>query len=91
MNAFDIFLLILISVLGLVGLLKGLVRLLIGVGALITAFIIAAQSHQKVTSTINGIVEMPDPIVSLISSYRSSLERCWLERSSLSYFADCSR
>ena len=67
MNAFDIFLLILISVLGVVGLLKGLVRLLIGVCALIAAFIIAAQSHQKVAATINGIVQIPDPIASLIS------------------------
>ena len=67
MNAFDILLLALIVVLSLIGLLKGLTRLLIGVGALVTAFIIAAQFHQQVASAVARIVEMPEPITSLIS------------------------
>ncbi|MEE2790785.1 MAG: CvpA family protein [Acidobacteriota bacterium] len=67
MNAFDILLLILISVLGLIGLLKGLTRVLIGTGALVTAFLIAAQFHQQVASAIARVVEIPEPVSSLLS------------------------
>ena len=56
MNAFDILLLVLIAVLSLIGLLKGLTRLLIGSGALVTAFIVATQFHQQVASAVARIV-----------------------------------
>mgnify|MGYP001161249087 FL=1 len=67
MNAFDILLLILIGILGLIGLLKGLTRVLIGAGALVTAFLIAAQFHQYVASAIARVVEIPEPVSSLLS------------------------
>ena len=44
MNGFDIFLLVMACLLVLVGMIKGIVRILIGVAALVAAFALAAGS-----------------------------------------------
>lgn len=53
MNQFDIFLLAMACVLVLIGVLKGLVRILIGVAALIAAFALAARYHQPLAERIS--------------------------------------
>jgi len=47
MNAFDIAVLVVAGVLALIGLLKGVVRILVGIGALIVAFLLASRFHQR--------------------------------------------
>jgi len=55
MNIFDIVLLVLACCLVLVGMIKGLVRILIGVAALIAAFVLAARFHQPLADALSGI------------------------------------
>ena len=53
LNHFDIFLLAMACVLVLFGMLKGLVRILIGVAALIAAFALAARFHQPLAERLS--------------------------------------
>lgn len=45
MNAFDVVLLVLLGVLVVVGVFRGMVRILVGIGALVAAFALAARYH----------------------------------------------
>lgn len=67
MNAFDIALLVLLGVLVLVGLAKGLARILIGIGTLLLAFGLAARFHQDLAPRLAGF-GWPDELLKL-SSY----------------------
>jgi membrane protein required for colicin V production len=55
MNTFDIVLLALACLLVIVGMVKGLVRILIGVAALIAAFAVAARYHQPLADQLSGL------------------------------------
>lgn len=66
LNAFDLLLLVLVGLLVLIGLLKGLTRLLIGIGALVAAFILAARFHGLVAASVLGVMDMPAPAAKLI-------------------------
>jgi membrane protein required for colicin V production len=68
MNYFDIALLILASVLILIGVMKGLVRLLIGLAALIAAFAVAARFHQPLAASMDS-VEIHDGALMLLSYF----------------------
>ncbi len=52
MNGFDMILLAAMGVLVVVGLMKGLVRILVGFGALIAAFVVASMFHQPLADRI---------------------------------------
>ncbi len=56
-NTFDVLLLVLVGLLVLLGVLRGLTRLLIGVGALVAAFMLAAQFHWQVTVSMARVVD----------------------------------
>ena len=64
-NAFDVLLLVLVGLLVLLGVLRGLTRLLIGTGALVAAFMLAAQFHRQVAVSMVRVVEMPEPVANL--------------------------
>ena len=64
-NAFDVLLLILVVLLVVLGALRGLTRLLIGTGALVAAFMLAAQFHEHVGASMGRVVEMPEPVANL--------------------------
>ncbi len=66
LNAFDLLLLVLIGLLVLVGLLKGFTRLLIGIGALVAAFILAARFHGVGAAAVRGAMDMPEPAANLV-------------------------
>ena len=66
LNAFDLLLLILVGLLVLIGLLKGLTRLLMGIGALVAAFILAARLHGLAAASVLGVMDMPVPAANLI-------------------------
>ena len=53
MNSFDIVLLVLACVLVVIGMAKGLVRILIGLAALVAAFALAAIYHQPLADRLN--------------------------------------
>jgi membrane protein required for colicin V production len=55
MNTFDIVLLVLGCCLVLLGMFKGLVRILIGVAALVAAFALAARFHQPLADRLSAI------------------------------------
>jgi len=65
-NGFDIGLLILLALLVLFGLIKGLTRLLIGMGALIVGFLLAAQFHQQLAVKLTWI-NVNEDILKLIA------------------------
>jgi membrane protein required for colicin V production len=65
-NQFDLFLLVLACVLVVVGMLKGLVRILIGLAALVAAFAVAARYHQPLAHRMSGLDIGFEPL-SLIS------------------------
>jgi len=65
-NGFDIGLLILLVLLVLFGLIKGLTRLLIGMGALIVGFLLAAQFHQQLAVKLTWI-NVNEDILKLIA------------------------
>ncbi len=64
-NAFDVLLLVLVGLLVLLGVLRGLTRLLIGTGVLVAAFMLAAQFHGQVAVSMVRVVEMTDPVANL--------------------------
>ena len=66
MNGFDIFLLVLACLLVLVGVIKGIVRILIGVAALVAAFALAAYYHQPLASRL-GVLDVSEGILRLIA------------------------
>ena len=66
LNAFDLLLLVLVGLLVLLGLLKGLMRLLIGIGALVAAFVLAARFHGLAAASVLGVMDMPAPAANLV-------------------------
>ena len=66
-NTFDVLLLVLVGLLVLLGVLRGLTRLLIGVGALVAAFMLAAQFHWQVAVSMTRVVEMTEPVANLVA------------------------
>lgn len=65
MNAFDMILLVLVAALVVLGLLKGLVRSLAGIGALIVAFVVASRYHQPLAQRL-GWLDWPVEVTRLI-------------------------
>jgi len=61
MNGFDIALLVLASVLAVLGLLKGLVRILVGLAALVAAFALAARYHGPLADGLSWIDVSREP------------------------------
>jgi membrane protein required for colicin V production len=66
MSNFDIVLLIMAGILVLVGMMKGLVRILIGVAALVAAFALAARYHEPLAARL-AAVDLPDEPLRLLS------------------------
>ena len=67
LNALDVLLIGLAGVLVLLGVLRGLTRLLVGIGALIAAFMLAAQFHWQAAASMVRVVEMPEPAAKLVA------------------------
>jgi len=67
LNGLDVLLIVLVGVLALLGVMKGLTRLLIGIGALIAAFVLATQFHERVASSLAGWVSIDEPLLKLIA------------------------
>lgn len=65
MNGFDIVLLVLMGVLVVIGLLKGLVRILIGLAALVVAFLVAGFYHRPLAERFTSL-DVPSGALSLI-------------------------
>jgi len=65
-NGFDIALLVLAGALVVVGMIKGLVRILIGIAALVAAFALAAHYHAGLAGRI-GVVDVDPGVRSLIA------------------------
>ena len=97
MNAFDGLLLVFVGLLVLLGVLRGLTSLLIGTGALVVAFMLAAQFHEQVAGLMVRVVEMPEPVANLAAylaiflgpmlagSLVASALRRWLKTTMLSW------
>ncbi len=66
MNGFDIALLIFMGILVVVGLMKGLVRILVGFAALVTAFIVATMFHRPLAESL-GRLDISVEILRLLS------------------------
>jgi membrane protein required for colicin V production len=66
MNGFDVFLLVLACLLILVGVIKGIVRILIGIAALVAAFALAAYYHQPLATRL-GVLDVSDGVLRLIA------------------------
>ncbi len=64
-NAFDVLLLVFVGLLVLRGTLSGLTRLLIGTGALVAAFMLAAQFHGPVAASLVRIGDLSEPAADL--------------------------
>lgn len=64
-NAFDLLLLVLVGLLVAAGLIKGLTRLLIGIGALVAAFVLAARFHAQAAAALAGVTGAPEPAANL--------------------------
>ena len=64
-NGFDTVLLVVIAVLMLVGLGKGLARIAIGVGALVAAFLLAAQFHTPVAAAVMASTGLSEPVAAV--------------------------
>jgi len=62
MNTFDIVLLVLACVLVVVGMIKGLVRILIGLAALVAAFALAARYHRPLAERLGGLEIGEEPL-----------------------------
>lgn len=58
MNGFDVALLALACVLVLLGMIKGLVRILIGVAALVAAFAVAARFHEPLAERLAALADL---------------------------------
>jgi len=65
-NGFDITLLIVACVLVLVGVMKGLVRILIGLAALVAAFALAARFHKPLADRLS-FISLPDEPLMLLA------------------------
>jgi membrane protein required for colicin V production len=65
-NGFDILLLVLLGVLVVLGLVKGLTRLLIGIAALVCGFVLASQFHQQLGARMTWL-NFGDDILKLIA------------------------
>ncbi len=65
MNGFDIVLLASMGILVVVGLMKGLVRILVGFGALIAAFLVASMFHEPLADRL-GLFDLPVGVLRLI-------------------------
>jgi membrane protein required for colicin V production len=66
MNGFDIALLVFAGVLVVLGMVKGLVRILIGIAALVAAFALAAYSHAGLAAKL-GVFEAAPEVRGLIA------------------------
>ena len=66
MNGFDMLLLTLAAVLVVIGMVKGLVRILLGIAALVAAFALAVQYHRPLADRLGGL-DMPGGVLSFIS------------------------
>lgn len=66
MNGFDIALLIVMGILVVLGLMKGLVRILVGFAALVAAFVVAGMFHRQVAAGL-GRLNISDEILRLLS------------------------
>lgn len=66
MNGFDIGLVVILLLSIMLGLLKGLTRVLIGIGALIAAFMLAAQLHGGLAAQLHG-TGIPEPALMLLA------------------------
>ncbi len=62
LNAFDVLLLVFAGLLVLRGVLRGLTRPPIGVGALVGALMLAAQFHWQVAVSMVRVVGRPEPM-----------------------------
>lgn len=62
MNTFDIVLLVLACALVVVGMVKGLVRILIGLAALVAAFGLAARYHRPLADRLGGLEIGEEPL-----------------------------
>jgi membrane protein required for colicin V production len=71
-NALDIGLLALVGILAGVGLLKGLTRLLIGIAALLAAFLLAALFHERLADRLAAWIDAPRPAL-LLAAYLAIL------------------
>ena len=65
MNGFDIALLIVMGILVVVGLMKGLVRILVGFAALVAAFLVASRFHRPLAESL-GRLDVSIEIVRLL-------------------------
>jgi len=66
MNGFDVFLLVMACLLVLVGVIKGIVRILIGIAALVAAFALAAYYHQPLAARL-GVLDVSEGVLRLIA------------------------
>lgn len=66
LNAFDLLVIVLVGLLVLLGLRRGLARLLIGIGALVAAFILAARFHGLAAEAVSGALDVPEPAANLL-------------------------
>lgn len=66
MNGFDIALLVFMCVLVVIGLIKGLVRILVGLAALVTAFVAACFYHRPLADLMSSL-SLPEGVLRLIS------------------------
>lgn len=66
MNGFDIFLLALACVLVVIGVIKGIVRILVGIAALVGAFALATYYHEPLASRM-GVLDVSDGALRLIA------------------------
>ena len=66
MNGFDVFLLVLACLLVLIGVIKGIVRVLIGIAALIAAFGFAAYYHQPLATRL-GVLDVSQGVLRILA------------------------
>ena len=66
MNGFDIALLVLLGVLVVVGLMKGLVRILVGLLAVVAAFFVASHGHRPLAERV-GTVDLAPEVLQLLA------------------------
>jgi membrane protein required for colicin V production len=66
MNPIDFVMLVLLGILVFIGVLKGMTRILIGIGALVAAFVLAANAHQPVADKL-AFLDLPGEAISLIA------------------------
>jgi membrane protein required for colicin V production len=67
LNGLDVLLIALVGVLALLGVMKGLTRLLIGIGTLIAALVLATQFHETAAETLVGWIPLSEPALRLIA------------------------